>query len=47
MWKLVALVLLLCAGCEASEFYQQNTKEWFSNQPPTPAKRSDDAPHGP
>jgi hypothetical protein len=31
MWKLAALLFLLCAGCGSSDFYRQDTRSWFSN----------------
>jgi hypothetical protein len=34
MWlRLAALALLLCAGCEASDFYRQDTHSWFATPP--------------
>jgi hypothetical protein len=35
MWRAAAvLALILCAGCGTSDFYQQKSQDWFSNQPP-------------
>jgi hypothetical protein len=31
MWRLAALALLLCAGCENTPFFGQGTQDWFSN----------------
>jgi len=41
MWRAAAfVVLLVCAGCGASDFYKQKSHAWFSNtdEEPEPPK---------
>jgi hypothetical protein len=37
MWRVAALALLLCASCENSDFYRQDTHSWFGPYATPPA----------
>jgi hypothetical protein len=40
MWRLAALALLLCAGCENTAFFGLGTRDWFSNQAEEKARQA-------
>jgi hypothetical protein len=44
MRKLAVLVFLLVAGCDATDFYKQDTRTWFGLPPAPPAEKKGQTP---
>jgi hypothetical protein len=49
MWRVASLAPLLCASCENSDFYRQDTHSWFGPYatPPAPPAAAPASPAAP